>query len=47
MKLIKSFGKRVGYVKEIHVAFLVRALYQPTNFHKEIFVEASVDRKGI
>jgi len=47
MKIIKSFGKRAGYIREIHVAFLVKALYEPTNFHKDIFVEASVDRKGI
>jgi len=48
MKLIESFGKRTGYLKEIHVAFIVRAKYQRrAGAYLQIFVEAIIGAEGV
>jgi|TARA_R100000781_G_scaffold82977_1_gene51078 hypothetical protein len=48
MRLIKSFGKRNGYLQEMHVAFLIKAKYQRRGgVFLHIFVEASIDAKGV
>jgi len=48
MKLIESFGKRTGYLNEIHVAFIVRAKYQRrAGAYLNIFVEAIIGAEGV
>lgn len=48
MKLIESFGKRTGYLKEVHVAFIVRAKYQRrAGAYLDIFVEAIIGVEGV
>ena len=48
MKLIESFGKRHGYGKNIHVAFLIETMYRRrAGSMMEIFIEATVDGDGI
>ena len=48
MKLIESFGKRTGYLNEIHVAFIVRAKYQRrAGAYLDIFVEAIIGAEGV
>ena len=48
MKILKKFGVRRGYLKETHIAFLIKAMYRPKSRPKpgsmlDIFVEASID----
>ena len=48
MKLIESFGKRTGYLKEVHVAFIVRAKYQRrAGAYLDIFVEEIIGAEGV
>lgn len=48
MKLTKSFGKRHGYGKNIHVAFTIETMYRRrAGAVMEIFIEATVDGDGI
>ena len=48
MKLKKTFGKRHGYGKNIHVAFLIETMYRRrAGAVMEIFIEATVDGDGI
>ena len=48
MKLKKTFGKRHGYGKNIHVAFIIETMYRRrAGAVMEIFIEATVDGDGI
>ena len=48
MKLTKTFGKRHGYGKNIHVAFIIETMYRRrAGAVIEIFIEATVDGDGI